>query len=44
MADEDKKKECPTCEGHGWDFKDRKPPYPPCPKCKCGKKEVDKQP
>jgi len=27
------KKECPTCEGTGWDFKDKKPPYPPCTDC-----------
>ena len=25
-------KECKTCEGCGWDFKDKPPPYPPC-KC-----------
>jgi len=37
-------KECDICEGHGWDFKDKPPPYPPCPKCKYVKKEVDKQP
>jgi len=36
-----KKKTCSTCEGSGWAFKDRKPPYPPCPDCT--KKEVDKK-
>ena len=38
---EDTKKECPICEGCGWDFKDKPPPYPPC-KCRSKKKEEEK--
>ena len=24
---------CSTCEGTGWDFKGKPPPYPPCKDC-----------
>ena len=26
-------KDCSVCDGSGWDFKDRPPPFPKCPKC-----------
>jgi len=28
-----KDKGCPECDGTGWIFKDRNPPFPKCPKC-----------
>jgi hypothetical protein len=26
-------KDCLECDGTGWSFKNRKPPFPKCPKC-----------
>ena len=26
-------KDCPVCDGTGWDFKDKPPPFPRCPEC-----------
>ena len=27
------KSNCSVCEDTGWDFKDKPPPFPKCPKC-----------